>query len=118
MSLLEPPEGLVPEEEPVVEEPEFVPGSNQDAALIPVQYIRKICNDCRRPLFEVQNEDGTWKHADARIDVPTNPAHHKAELYVEAPVPWGFQEPKGRSNFEVNSGPSKVRDGWSGGGVA
>ena len=79
-------------------------------------FYREICASCRRPLIELDGRG--YVHLDARIDMPDNPAFCIAELYVEPQTPWGFLDVKGKSDFSVGQGPSKVREGWSGGGVA
>jgi hypothetical protein len=93
--------------------------------------IKDVCKHCMRPVVQITPEDSErfhfltlanypsgWAHWDGRIDQPNNVSRHVAELFVEPPVKWGFLDPKGKSNFEVKSGPSKVRSGWSGGGVS
>ena len=79
------------------------------------QVSRDICAECYRPLTDIF---GPWRHIEARFDIVGLTGAHPAVLRIEEPVRWGFQGDKGKSNFEVNQGPSKVRDGWSGGGVA
>ncbi len=99
------------EETPVVV-PQVVP---------PIKAARDVCGVCLRPVLVTGNDDEgneSWGHWDVRIDMPQNPAFHFAELFVEPEVKWGFLDTRGKSDFEVTQGPSKVHSGWSGGGTA
>lgn len=103
-----------PEIPPVEEElppppPVVAPPANKPAH-------RDVCKNCMRPV--VVWPDGSVSHVNGAIDIPENKAFCLAELYVEEPIKWGFLNVKGKSDFEVKSGPSKVHSGWSGGGVA
>lgn len=78
--------------------------------------IKDTCAKCRREIHWIPERG--WVHNNPSVDVPNNPAFCIAELYEEPPVRWGFLNSEHKQQFEVNSGPSKVRSGWSGGGVA
>lgn len=81
--------------------------------------IRDVCKHCMRPVFDAEIDGMViWRHWDPRVDMPQNPAFCVADLYVPPPVDWGHLDVRGKSSFEVTQGPSKVRNGWSGGGVA
>lgn len=82
---------------------------------LPERAFKDTCQTCYRPVVEIE---GTWKHWDPRIDEPTSPAYHAAVLYDPPPTRWGFLNVKGKSDFSIDQGPSKVHSGWSGGGVA
>jgi hypothetical protein len=99
-----------PIEDVPTEEPQLGAGPAKPTPAVRV--IRDVCETCMRPITDVY---GPWKHIDARFDIE---GAHPAVLFVEPPVAWGFQGTKGKSDFTVKAGPSKVHSGWSGGGVA
>lgn len=115
MSVLDPePEDIVPEPEP--EEPVVVPPA---PAKVVDRAFRDVCAHCMRPCFQDDRpeSEGGYLHWDSRIDDPSNPAFHLAELYNPEPTRWGHLNDGKKSQFEVKQGPSKVPAGWSGGGV-
>lgn len=119
MSVLEPPESPgEPVENPVIEEAVTVVKPLPPAA--PVKTAKDVCSVCLRPVLVVGNteDQDVYGHWNPAIDDAANPAFHIAELFVEPTVRWGHLDTKGKSEFSVNQGPSKVHSGWSGGGVA
>jgi hypothetical protein len=118
VSVLDPPAGNEPEPVPPIPNPVLEEATTAVAPPDPVKTSKDVCSACMRGVFETEAGSGQYLHWDSRIDDPQNPAFHFADLFIEPDVPWGFLDVRGKSEFKVDQGPSKVHSGWSGNGVS